>query len=297
MHGILKANAPRGRGKKEDDMQPPSTLLLSTGEFARMCNVSKELLIHYDKVGLLKPKVIGKNGYRYYSLKQLYLMDAIRFFLDTGMSMKEVKTYLDNRTTDLFLEATQAGIEKMKKQRDVLDARIGMIEKMRYITQRALLFPKDKPRLSFWDETWLITTDVKPERTQQAFAQAVSEHAEFCKSSAGVTKFPLGRIVHFPCSDHPEDFVYTKLITWISPPSHPALLEGRLACKPRGNYAVILHRGGTSTVARSYAKLLDYVKEEGLDLVGPVYEFDMNSYLMSDFADDYLLHISVLVDM
>ena len=175
-------------------MQPPSTLLLSTGEFARMCNVSKELLIHYDKVGLLKPKVIGKNGYRYYSLKQLYLMDAIRFFLDTGMSMKEVKTYLDNRTTDLFLEATQAGIEKMKKQRDVLDARIGMIEKMRYITQRALLFPKDKPRLSFWDETWLITTDVKPERTQQAFAQAVSEHAEFCKSSAGVTKFPLGRI-------------------------------------------------------------------------------------------------------
>ena len=55
MHGILKANAPRGRGKKEDDMQPPSTLLLSTGEFARMCNVSKELLIHYDKVGLLKP--------------------------------------------------------------------------------------------------------------------------------------------------------------------------------------------------------------------------------------------------
>ena len=161
---------------------------------------------------------------------------------------------------------------------------------MRYITQRALLFPKDKPRLSFWDETWLITTDVKPERTQQAFAQAVSEHAEFCKSSAGVTKFPLGRIVHFPCSDHPEDFVYTKLITWISPPSHPALLEGRLACKPRGNYAVILHRGGTSTVARSYAKLLDYVKEEGLDLVGPVYEFDMNSYLMSDSADDYLVY-------
>ena len=49
----------------------------------------------------------------------------------------------------------------MKKQRDELTARIGMIEKMRYITQRALLFLKDKPRLSFWDETWLITTDCK----------------------------------------------------------------------------------------------------------------------------------------
>ena len=278
-------------------MQPPSSLLLSTGEFARMCNVSKELLIHYDKVGLLKPKEIGKNGYRYYSLKQLYLMDAIRFFLDTGMSMKEVKAYLDNRTTDLFLETTQAGIEKMKKQRDVLDARIGMIEKMRYITQRALLFPKEQPRLSFWDETWLITTDVKLERTQQSFAQAVSEHAEFCKSSAGVTKFPLGRMVYFPDLADPEDFYYTKLITWISPPAHPMLLGDRLVCKQRGNYAVILHQGGTSTVAQSYAKLLRYIKREGFEIMGPVYEFDMNSYLMSDSADDYLLHISVLVDV
>lgn len=277
-------------------MQPPSPLLLSTGEFARMCNVSKELLIHYDKVGLLKPKEVGKNGYRYYSLKQLYLMDAIRFFLDTGMSMKEVKSYLDQRTTDLFLEATQTGLEKMKRQREVLDARIGMIEKMRYITQRALLFPKNSPRLSFWDETWLISTDVGLERTQQAFAQAVSEHAEFCKSSAGVTKFPFGRMVHFPDVAHPEDFYYTKLVTWISPPENPLLLGDRLICKPRGNYAVILHQGGTSTVEQSYEKLLRYIKLEGFEIMGPVFELDMNSYLMSDSVDDYLLHISVLVD-
>ena len=244
-------------------MQPPSTLLLSTGEFARMCNVSKELLIHYDKVGLLKPKVIGKNGYRYYSLKQLYLMDAIRFFLDTGMSMKEVKTYLDNRTTDLFLEATQAGIEKMKKQRDVLDARIGMIEKMRCITQRALLFPKDKPRLSFWDETWLITTDVKPERTQQAFAQAVSEHAEFCKSSAGVTKFPLGRIVHFPCSDHPGTSSEAHHLD-LAP--FPPALRGSFACKPRAITRSFFHKARRAPVARSMPSSRDYVKEEGLSI-------------------------------
>lgn len=29
-------------------MQQP--LLLSTGEFAQMCNVSRELLVHYDKI-------------------------------------------------------------------------------------------------------------------------------------------------------------------------------------------------------------------------------------------------------
>lgn len=273
-----------------------SPLLLSTGEFARMCNVSRELLVHYDKIGLLKPQEVAENGYRYYSLKQLYLFDVIRFFLDTGMTMKEVKEYLDNRTTDLFLETIQTNIENMRRQRDLLDARIGMMEKMRYLTQRSLLFPKDKPRLSYWDDIWFITTDVERERTQQTYAQAVSAHSDLCRNTAGVSKFPLGRIIDIPDPRKPQEYYYTKLITWVSPPNDPGALEGHIVHKPRGNYAVILHQGGTSTVERSYAKLLDYVKKEGFEMLGPIYELDMNSYLMSQSSEDYLLHISVLVN-
>lgn len=273
-----------------------SSLLLSTGEFARMCNVSRELLIHYDKIGLLKPREVAENGYRYYSLKQLYLFDAIRFFLDTGMTMKEVKEYLENRTTELFLETTQTSIESMQRQRDLLDARIGMMEKMRYITQRSLLFPKGKPRLSYWDDLWFITTDIERERTQKAYAQAMSEHSDLCRNTAGVSKFPLGRIIDIPDLDKPERYYYTKLITWIAQPENPDLLSGRIDHKPRGNYAVVLHQGGTSTVEQSYEKLLDYVEKEGFEMLGPLYELDMNSYLMSKSTEDYLLHISVLVD-
>ncbi|MBC2890556.1 MerR family transcriptional regulator [Gordonibacter massiliensis (ex Traore et al. 2017)] len=276
-------------------MQQP--LLLSTGEFAQMCNVSRELLVHYDKIGLLKPKEVRGNGYRYYSLKQLYLFDVIRFFMDTGMSTKEIKEYLDNRTTQLFLDSIQTSIDRMELQRDILDARIGMMEKMRYITQRAVTFPKEQPRLSYWDEIWFLTTDVRRERTQQVYAQAVSEHSDFCRNTAGMATFPLGRIIDIPDPRNPAEFYYTKLVTWISPPKNPERLEGRIERKPKGNYAVILHQGGTSTVERSYEKLLNYVEREGFEMQGPLYELDMNSYLMSDSAEDYLLHISVLVNV
>ena len=102
------------------------SLLLSTGEFARMCCVSRELLVHYDKIGLLKPKKVEGSGYRYYSLRQLYLFDVIRFFIDTGMSTKEVRDYLENRSTDLFLDTIQESIDALGRQRDLLTARIGM---------------------------------------------------------------------------------------------------------------------------------------------------------------------------
>ncbi len=276
----------------------PGTLLLSTGEFARMCCVSRELLVHYDKIGLLKPKKVEGNGYRYYSLRQLYLFDVIRFFIDTGMSTKEVRDYLENRSTELFLDTIQESIDALSRQRDLLTARIGMMEKMRYLTQRATGFPKGKAKLAFWDETWLLATPVtRRERTQEAYAEAMSAHSDFCRNVAGTSKFPLGRVVDIPDASCAREFYYTQLITWISEPEKRLrqALGDRLDCKPRGTYAVILHQGGTSTAWRSYERLLAYLDREGLETKGPLYEMDLNSYLMSASTDDYLLHISVRV--
>lgn len=271
-------------------------MLLSSGEFSRMCNISRELLIHYDRIDLLKPKIIADNGYRYYSLEQLYLYDAIRFFMDAGMSTKEIRDYLDHRTTELFLGSIQERIDCLQRQRDVLNARIGMMEKMRYITQRALRFPKSKPSLANWDELCFITTDIACSHTEHTYAQAISEHARFCRTAASVATFPLGRIVDVPDAEHAEAFRYTKLITWIDPPKNPEKLDGRILRKPKGTYAVILHQGGPCTVAQSYADLLTYIEEEGFTQAGPIFEMDVNSYLTSDSPEDYLLHISTLIE-
>ena len=38
---------------------------LTTGEFAKICNVKKHTLFHYDDIGLLKPDYYDENGYRF----------------------------------------------------------------------------------------------------------------------------------------------------------------------------------------------------------------------------------------
>ena len=48
------------------------------GEMARLHNISKQSLLHYDKIGLFKPnKVHSKTGYRYYTLDQFEDLDVI----------------------------------------------------------------------------------------------------------------------------------------------------------------------------------------------------------------------------
>ena len=153
------------------------------------------------------------------------------------------------------------------------------------------------PLRSHRDDLWLLATPTTGERTQEDYARAVCEHSDFCRSVAGTSKFPLGRIVSVPDPLDPRDFSYTQIVTWVSKPERAlrTRLGDRLVRRARGTYAVILHQGGTSSAWQSYEKLLAFVRDEGLEADGPLYELDVNSYLMSDSADDYLLHISLKV--
>lgn len=70
---------------------------MTTGEFARMMRVSKDTLFHYDKIGLLKPEIVKTNGYRYYSVYQADLLEAIFMLRDLGMPLKEIQEHLAQR--------------------------------------------------------------------------------------------------------------------------------------------------------------------------------------------------------
>lgn len=43
---------------------------MTTGEFARRMGVTKNMLFHYDKIGLFSPEIVDTNEYRYYSIYQ-----------------------------------------------------------------------------------------------------------------------------------------------------------------------------------------------------------------------------------
>lgn len=60
----------------------------TTGEFAKIFDVKKQTLFHYDSCGIFKPDIIGENGYRYYSFTQLETFAIIRTLRGFGGSHK-----------------------------------------------------------------------------------------------------------------------------------------------------------------------------------------------------------------
>lgn len=59
----------------------------TTGEFAKICNVSKQTLFFYDNQGIFSPEFTGENGYRYYSYTQIEAFTVIVMLRDLGVVM------------------------------------------------------------------------------------------------------------------------------------------------------------------------------------------------------------------
>ena len=66
--------------------------LFKTGEFAELCQTTKNTLIHYDHVGVLKPTEVGENGYRYYRPNDLFRFKTVRALTDAGFTLQEVRS-------------------------------------------------------------------------------------------------------------------------------------------------------------------------------------------------------------
>lgn len=92
------------------------------GEFAKIGNVSVRMLRHYDNIGLIKPEIIDKEtGYRYYSIKQLPLLNRVVFFKELGFSLEEVKK-MSNSKINLNEMQEIVYNKKLKLEEDIKEA-------------------------------------------------------------------------------------------------------------------------------------------------------------------------------
>ena len=89
--------------------------LYTTGKFAELCGVKKQTLFHYDDIGLLKPSHVDDNGYRKYSPDQYQTFMLITCLKEAGMSLAEIKDYLnceDPLKRDTAVKARLAALDQ-----------------------------------------------------------------------------------------------------------------------------------------------------------------------------------------
>ena len=65
-------------------------------EVSNLTGISVRTLHYYDEIGLLKPTDKSDAGYRLYDDKALETLQQILFFREFDISLKEIKTVIEN---------------------------------------------------------------------------------------------------------------------------------------------------------------------------------------------------------
>lgn len=90
--------------------------LVPISKMAELHHLTRQTLIYYDRIDLLKPVYVNEHGYRYYSMYQIPFLREICLLKKLGLSLKDIKDSMENRNSCSVIELLNEQKQKVDKQ-------------------------------------------------------------------------------------------------------------------------------------------------------------------------------------
>lgn len=90
--------------------------LYTTGELAKLCNVSVRTVQYYDTRNILKPSEISEGGRRLYSEEDVKRMEIICFLRDAGISLNSIEELISGEEPEKIISILIEQQEKILAQ-------------------------------------------------------------------------------------------------------------------------------------------------------------------------------------
>lgn len=225
--------------------------LIKTGDFAKMCSVTKKALYIYEAKGLLKPAVVKDNGYRYYRLEQVDQVATIRLLEKLGSNLQEVGDFF-------ALKDLNERQKYLAKQQEAVEKQIAELEKI-------------KSSLVFFDQR---ISDLKQTGFKKVTVETCpEEYLEVSPFKQGVSLNPIsfgpryGVIV--------DNFEKAEISRFFK------VVEGEEGnyVKAAGKYACFYQEMVNDDVAGNGPKALEFLRSKA-KVVPPFYQEDFSSSVL-----------------
>jgi DNA-binding transcriptional MerR regulator len=129
---------------------------LTISELARLARTTRDTLLFYDRIGLLVPESRGANHYRYYSERELLKINFIRTFKSLGMSLKEIRKLLENRTPESVLMSLREQMAVIRERQIQLRQTYLLLENLQGTIEYALDLDENVITTQWCDEKPII---------------------------------------------------------------------------------------------------------------------------------------------
>lgn len=260
-------------------------------EISKLYNIGPDSLRYYERLGILKPRR-DANGYRLYSLKELYKLNMIRDLRSLDFSMEQIKEYLEKQSVEHTLtllgeeqKLLHARIKELKKREKIIKNRIGELTAMSEIPAGTFTI-RDFPVRPCVQLSEYITRD---EEMDFLIKKLHKKHENKVHDFGTQT---IGAFFSMEELNRGIPNVYTSVFFVLEQTAqdYDFLL-------PAGKYLSCYYRGNYEQNALRVREMLDYLKEKDLPSDGKpfeIYEIDnRDTVCPEEFLTEIQLRINI----
>lgn len=271
-------------------MKEKSGDLLTISEMAHLCRTTKDTLYFYERKGYLKPYFIDTNGYRYYDRNNFYTMDMFLSLREAGSSVEEIGNYLQSPSPEHYLV-------HMKKKRDDIRKKIydlmtleGRITEGIALTQEGLYRRTNEIFLEELPQQFLVYKYCADHDNPKISSECFMSVLQVVQALKIPYDFHLSAFIsmeRFASGNYNPDYYYAASPTEI----HASDVMKR----PAGKFVSLIHEGKYNDSIIHYPKMVEYINQNNLKIIGNTYEQTLIGWLNSTDSTQYRTKLSIHV--
>jgi len=242
-------------------------------EIAKMFNISRTALIHYDHCGLLKPSFRNEKKYRLYSDIDIQKLELILALKESGLTLGEIQSYLDgisDMTSIELLETQKVKIKEkinsLKLQYDIIDKRIIMLNKFKEVQTYEGIVINEYPFKERINEPigfgLLMDYESAVNRLQNKLSQK------------GILTSKFGICFDITHTDSSGNYLMKYVFDYLSDENS---FESH-ADMPKTKYICCIHKGQKTQVGETIREMINFAQKHELNLVGTAYYIPLFDY-------------------
>jgi len=260
--------------------------LLSIGEFSKICGVTTRALRHYDDIGLIKPKHISKeNGYRFYDVAQIRQLLFITRLKGYDFSLEEIREIIaindKNYTLEKILIKQEYIKTQIKQYEDIQNRIMGDISNLK----------RGIDIMAFINDIEVKLVDTKPQNILYSRQRmGIDDYAKYIGKLFSIAHTNGMEIIAGPIAMYyDKEFDPTNNDTAVALPVSE--VNEFTQVLPGGLCATAVCKGPYSNLSNVYAKLMEWISENGYRVVSAPYEQYIKGPMQVKSADEFVTDI------
>ena len=263
----------------------------TVGELAKLQNISRQTLIFYDSIDLFKPNYTDpNNAYRYYSWEQLDYLDTIIMLKNIGMSLNDIKTFMQTYTIEQSIAALQTQynsiatkIKELQLIQNRIHHRCNQLQQIKTLSEPNLtditITTSNPYHLLLHEVEPPYTLDQVSIATKKLYVESAKHQLPIYLQSGAIIPYQNIMNGNYTLASHvflPIDASYQG--------------DNGCALQPR-KCLTTYHKGSYPSIGSTYKRILDYAQKNNIEIISDSYEFAIHDYLTTRYSDQYITQI------